>query len=42
MVNLQYVRNRKHGGGKLAGILTDGDTDAEEIPVTWTDDEVGV
>jgi azurin len=28
--------------GKLAGILTEGTTDAEEIPSTWTDDEVAV
>ena len=28
--------------GKLAGILTEGTTDAEEIPATWTDDEVAV
>jgi len=28
--------------GKLAGILTEGTTDAEEIPATWTDDEVSV
>ena len=26
--------------GKLAGILSEGTTDAEEIPATWTDDEV--
>jgi len=28
--------------GKLAGILSEGTTDAEEIPATWTDDEVAV
>ena len=28
--------------GKLAGILTEGATDAEEIPATWTGDEVSV
>jgi hypothetical protein len=28
--------------GKLAGIPSEGTTDAEEIPATWTDDEVSV
>jgi hypothetical protein len=28
--------------GQLAGILTEGLTDAEEIPATWTDNEVAV
>jgi hypothetical protein len=28
--------------GKLAGIPSEGTTDAEEIPATWTDDEVAV
>ena len=41
-MNLQYVRSRKHGDGKLAGILTEGTTGAEEIPATWMDDEVSV
>lgn len=41
-MNIQYVRSRKHGDGKLAGILTDGTTDAEEMLATWTGDEVSV
>jgi hypothetical protein len=28
--------------GKLAGIPSEGTTDAEEIPAIWTDDEVSV